>query len=433
MKKFSFIKLIFLFPLLFAAQDKLTLEKAIEIALKNNYSITIAKNESAIAKNNVTRGNAGFLPDVTINSAMSFSSNDTKQEFNNGGSVNKKGAQSQSTSTGVALNWILFDGMKMFATYNKLKDLNGMGEANAKMQIENTLVQVIEIYYDVVRQKQLILAADSTLAIYNERVKISETKWKIGKSAKTDLLQAQVDRNAQRSVKLKLNANLSVLKIKLNQLLIQKSETEFDVEDEIKINETLALDEMKNKAVSQNTSLLYYKKNISMNEFTLKETRSFYYPKIGFVANYNFAKTTNQAGLLLFSRNLGWNTGITASWNIFSGFNHNRNTSNAKISVLDSKLMFDDKKTEIESSVQLYYKNYSAALELLKLEEETTQLAKENAQVSLERFRLGEATTLEIKEAQKSYEDAMARLVQARYDAKVAETELMKLKGELVK
>jgi outer membrane protein len=43
----------------------LTLKDAVEIALKNNYNIKLSQNNKTIAKNNVTLGNAGFLPVVT--------------------------------------------------------------------------------------------------------------------------------------------------------------------------------------------------------------------------------------------------------------------------------------------------------------------------------------------------------------------------------
>jgi len=53
--------------------------------------------------------------------------------------------------------------------------------------------------------------------------------------------------------------------------------------------------------------------------------------------------------------------------------------------------------------------------------------------VALERFRQGVSTTLEVKLAQQSLQDAFNRLIQARYNTKLAETELLRLKGELLK
>jgi outer membrane protein TolC len=67
------------------------------------------------------------------------------------------------------------------------------------------------------------------------------------------------------------------------------------------------------------------------------------------------------------------------------------------------------------------------------LEEENLDLARENAFVALERFRQGVSTTIEVKEAQQSLEDAYNRLINARYNIKLAETQLLRLNGDLIK
>jgi outer membrane protein TolC len=47
------------------AQELLTIEDAVKIALENNYAIKIAANELTIGKTNVSIGNAGMLPRAT--------------------------------------------------------------------------------------------------------------------------------------------------------------------------------------------------------------------------------------------------------------------------------------------------------------------------------------------------------------------------------
>ena len=100
---------------------------------------------------------------------------------------------------------------------------------------------------------------------------------------------------------------------------------------------------------------------------------------------------------------------------------------------MNSKLVLDQTKMVIESSLLIAYNNFKNSMDVLSLEEENFKLAKENVDVALERFRLGNSNTIELKVAQKSFDDAQTRLVNARYDAKVSETELMRLNGMLVK
>src|ERR1035437_5812693 len=428
-----FVFFSFVFPLNSFAQQALTLDQAISITLKNNFSILIAKSQSDINSNDVSLGNAGMLPQVSFNASGSAASNTTQQHYSSGLDVNKTGVGSNNINSSVALTWTLFDGMKMFATYDKLKELKAMGELNLKIQIENNIAQVIRAYYDVVRQKQLIRATSQLISIYEEREKISQTKFNVGSGSKLEVMQAKVDRNEQESKLLKLQTSLFNAKAALNQLLARNSESDFDAGDSITLAYNPKYEDLKTSAEKQNNGLLFSEKNIKVSDYSLKAIRAQRFPVIGVNANYVFSRSENQAGFVLLNQNLGFNTGFSATWNLFNGFETNRQVKDAQIQMMVSKMQYDMTKTQLENSLATAYRNFEQAKEALKLEEDNSVIAKENVDVALESFRIGKTSTLELKDVQKSFEDAQTRLVNARYDAKSAETELMRLNGMLVK
>jgi outer membrane protein len=122
------------------SQETLSLEEAIKIALSNNYSINIARNESEIAKNNVSLGNAGALPSLDVSGSYIKSSNDTKQEYFDGRTINRNGAKSTNITAGVNLNWTIFDGLRMYANLDMFKELNRIGEDNFREKVETNLI-----------------------------------------------------------------------------------------------------------------------------------------------------------------------------------------------------------------------------------------------------------------------------------------------------
>ncbi len=433
LKRLFILLLFFCFTLQLHAQERLSLADAVAIALKNNYSILISKNETEIDANNNTAGNAGMLPSLNINAAGTKSANDTKQSYSSGLEVNRKNVSSGNLSAGAALNWTIFDGFKMFATQNKLRELQSKGELNLKIEIENTIAQVISSYFDIVRYKDLLKADQNAIDIFEERVKISDTKFNIGSSSKLDLLQAKVDMNAEHSAQLKDKTSLGKAKINLNQLLARALDTDFDVSDSIVITYQPKLDELRKTVFNQNSTLLSAQKDLSVSSYTIKEIESQRYPKIGLGASYNYSRINNEVGLILLNQNAGLNYGFTFSWNIFNGFNTNSQIKNAKLDYQNYALRLSDVKSKVESQLLQSFKNFDDALELLKLEEDNLLLANENVTVGLERFRIGNSTPLELKEAQNSLDDATNRTLQARYNAKISETELMRLNGELVK
>ena len=70
---------------------------------------------------------------------------------------------------------------------------------------------------------------------------------------------------------------------------------------------------------------------------------------------------------------------------------------------------------------------------ILALELQNLADAKELQSISLERYRIGKAAMLETIETQNNLEEAQARYIQALFDMKMAETDLLRAEGSLVK
>ncbi|MES2140770.1 MAG: TolC family protein [Bacteroidota bacterium] len=416
-----------------AQGQKMTIENAIEIALKNNYDIVISKNLAKQTANNNTLGNAGMLPKIDLNASGSLANNATKQEFSNGLVVDKNGVQSKNITTGAYLTWTVFDGLKMFATHEKLQELERIGELNAKIQIENTIVKVITSYYTIAMQKQLIIGLKENMIVSEERLKIAQKKFDIGAISKADVLQAKVDLNALRSDLMRQNTLLYDAKANLNQLLIRPVEQDMDVNDSIPLMNQYKYEDLKNAIMTNNSDLMFAQKNIEISKYMIKEGKSIAYPKLNLNANYIFSRSQNQAGFSLLNQNLGLNLGFTASWTIFNGFNTSNNVKNLQLNLENSTYEFENLKTITQLNLMKAFKKNQDDIAILKLEEENQLLAKENLEIALERFRLGASTSIELKVAQESYEGSIKRLSDSRFNAKISETQLLKLSGGIVK
>ena len=135
----------------------------------------------------------------------------------------------------------------------------------------------------------------------------------------------------------------------------------------------------------------------------------------------------------LLNRNNGFNYGIGVTIPIFNGFNVRRQIQQAQLDIDYLNISYKNQKSQIDLGITNAFKDYELQKKTLALEEENILLAKENVFIALERLRLGISTYLELRETQKSLELAYDRLIAARYNTKLAETELLRLKGDLVK
>ncbi|MFN8287556.1 MAG: TolC family protein [Chitinophagales bacterium] len=412
------------------AQGVLTPEQAVELALKNNYDILLAKNEAEIAARNNTVGNAGMLPRVDAYVTDNYVLNNLNQKLTTGTEIKKNNASGNTVGASVALNWTLFDGLRMFATKGRLNKLEEIGELQYKDQLQTAVADVLNSYYGIVGAKQQLVAIQEAISISEERVKLADMKFQVGTAGKTDLLQAKVDLNAQKSNAINQRKVITQRKAALNALLARAAETDFDVLDTIPVNPDLGLSaDLDNK----NFQLQAAMKNVDVAKYQKKEAFSFLLPDLTGTVGYGYSRAQNSAGFSLFNQAYGLNAGFTLHIPLFNGLNTLREVKIASINILNSQFNLERARFQVKLSYYSALRDYQDAKELLALEQENIQLADENQKIALERFRLGQSTSIELREAQISYVDARTRLVNARYGAKVAENELLRLQGELVK
>ena len=419
------------------AQKLLTIDEAIAIALKSNHSITLAKYDSTSAAIDNSFKQGAFYPRLNANTSIVFNNNDQKQKFNDGTERERNGVKANNFNAGIALNWVLFDGLRMFATKDKVEEFVKLGELNIKNQVVTTVADVVTTYYSIVRQKQMLKAIEEQIDISQIRVDLTQRKLDIGVGAKPDVLQSKVDLNAVKAIQLEQISLIAQLKSALSRLMNEPPGNLFDVTDSIPINMNINVEDIRRDIENVNPSILVAKKNIDIASLTVKELKADRLPIVSFNSNYNFNRLDNKEVVNpftpLFSQNKGFNYGFSASIPILNNLNTKRLIKQAQLGVQTQELLYDNEKFITYHAINRAYKDYEQQKKLLALEEENILLARENVQIVLETYRLNAATIVQLREAQISLAEAYQRLIATRFSAKVSEIELLSLKGELVK
>lgn len=415
------------------AQDVLTVEDAIKSGLEKNYAVIIAKNEKEIAQVQNNLGAAGMSPTVSLNANYNLANLNSYQEFSNGTVQDRSGAQSNNTGASLNFSWMVFDGLRMFAIKKRLNQTEQLSALQLKQQMENTVYNIILAYYDVVRINRLITASQQNLSIYEEREKIAKLKLDIGSDSKVDLLLTQSDQNKAKSDVLKLQQQLLAAKVNLNNLLARPVDVDFKTNDTITLNYEPAYDELKKSLIKNNSAILVSLQNELIAEQSIKEARSNILPQLQLNASYNLTQSKSQAGFVFLSRQNGLNAGISAGWLLFNGGRNSKLIKEREIRLLNQKNFTEMYKLQVDALAYINYQNYLTNKKILQLETDNLKSSQEVLNVSMERYKIGKANLLETKETQKNFEDAQVRYINAQYDSKKSETELLRANGGLVK
>jgi outer membrane protein TolC len=432
MKNSIYILLLFIsVPFFTFAQSLLTLEDAIAITLENNFDIRIAKNDLQIDQENVSIGNAGMLPRVNGTITNNNTVLNIDQTFANGNEVEIDGAKNLNLNFGVGLEWTIFDGFRMFARHNQLKELQKLGETELKFNVLTRVSEVYDTYYILVNQQHLIRSLDSIITVSEFRLKTAQTRFTIGKASKLEVLNAEVDYNADVSAKIRLNEQYAISKIALNQLLVRPSETNFTVSDVIMIDASLKLTDLLTLAQEQNPELQMQYINKKIQEYELKQVKAARLPSLSLSTGYNLIRSETPFGFVTQSTGRNFNYGFTASMNIFDGFNQNRNERTSKIQLENTQLLIDRQKQTVTAQISSIYQSYLSNLALLEMEQKNEKIARQNLEITLDKFKIGTISPVEFRTAQVNYANAVIRLTNAELLAKQTEISLKEIAGSL--
>ncbi len=251
------------------------------------------------------------------------------------------------------------------------------------------------------------------------------------------MLQSKVDLNAQKALKLEQQTLIEQLKEQLNQAMNVNKGINFEVSDSIPINTTIGLGDIQSDIEKNNPGLLIAQKNVDISRLTLKERKADQLPIVSFNSAYNYSRTDNKKVINpfspLFNQSNGLNYGLTANIPIFNRFNTKRLIRQAELDIRYQQLVFENQRSLVNLDIITAFKNYELQKKALALEEENILLARENVDIVFQTYKLSAATLVQLREAQNSLEAANNRLIAARYATKLAETELLRLKGTLGK
>lgn len=433
-KRFILPVILLLLPSLLAAQTVIDLKEVIRIGLENNYDLKISRNEQQISDNNVTPGNAGFLPTIGLNSGYNFRSNNIDQFPADGSeTVSTRSSVTQTVDAGVNLNWTIFEGFKVQTNYKRLQELKSVGELNTQLAVENFIANITAEYYNYVQQALRMQNLKQALSLSRERLRIVEARYQIGSLSRLDLQQARVDFNADSSQLIQQYEVLHSSRIRLNEMMgVDNVEQHFLAADTtISFDPTLSKSELYNNMLKVNTSLLLAEKNKVLSELDLKMAQSQNYPYLRLNGEYGFTHFDYNTGGVDKQRNWGPTVGVTLGFTIFDGFNRSREQKNARLRINNRELQLERQKLMLQSDFANMWLAYQNNIELTNLEKESLENAQINYEIAMDRYKLGDLSGILLREAQVSLLQAEQRLLTAQYRTKLYEISLLQISGRI--
>ena len=421
-------------PSLTAQQrDTLSLQAAVQQAVENNYSIQVARTNEQISDNSLNIGNAGLLPSVSLSSSGSLQRQDTRQEFEQPlGEQTINGAQSSNLDASVNLQYTLFDGLGNTYNYRQLKTEKNLTEAQARQTIEQTLLRVVQQYYQVARLRAEAEIAKEAVTLSQQRLSRVETGVQFGNKSRVDLTNAQVDLDTDSTTLIEAKTQYRNARRTLNVLLGQAPNAPVTVEEQVSFQQDLERQALLEQAQERNSSLQAADYEVKNARLQKKIANASYFPEVNLTSSYTYSQSASDAGFLNEQRSSGIRSGLELNMPLFSGFQNDIRAENAELRLQNQKNRKAETELNVRRDLTNAYATYEQNLRALRLEKRSVDNARLNLRRTRESYQVGQATATQLREAQVNFTRAKTRLTNARYDAKLAEVELYQLAGLLL-
>ena len=413
--------------------ETMTLQKAIGTAMVNNYGLKIAKNTLEQAENNNFIGNAGLLPSLSINGGAEYSNSDTENETTTAGIIKADGVTSSGYNGSARIDYTLFDGFGNQYNYKKLQQTNEHQKILFQQQMENTMLSVVQNYYAVCSAQQNLKLAKESMYISKERYQKAVDRKAYGQTNSLEVLNAEVDMNSDSTQILNAEQNYLMAVKDLNVVLGLPVDSEYNVDQNLEFNQTFSEKQVINAAVSNNSTIQSQKKSEAITELDLKITRASKYPTLSAYGQYAYSKTDYSNSTNIYNQNDGVSAGLSLSFNVFNGRQQRTREKNARLTLLSEQERTRQVQAQLERDASNAYTDYAYKIRIVELQERSLEQAELNFEQTKEMFKLGNATSIEFRTAQENMLNVANNYNDANFNAKIAEFNLLRITGELIK
>lgn len=414
------------------AQSELSLQDMINTALEQNYQIQIFANNKLAAQNSNTVGNAGMLPDVDLTGEYRLSLNNTEQKYFTGDGQSADNAKSTALTGNVGVNWVVFDGLAMFARKSQLEHLEKLSDQDLRFYIEQTAYDIAYNYYRLAQEQKLLRLYRTSIEVSQSRLDFETQSFDVGLATALDVQQALVDRNTDSSMVLEQRALIREIEIELNRVINRDLVAPIQLADSIQLKGGFDLVNLMETSRSNNAELNRQQLTELASISNYKVAQGDLYPVVELFGNYGYNKQANEVGFLETSRQFGPNAGVRIRFNLFQGGQYNIRAKNLKLESESEGLRTDDLKQEVEGSVRVAYLRWSSRLEQVQLEMQSVEAAQKALDIAWKQFEIGTLTNVDFRVIQLNAVNAQSRLLTAQFAAKTRELELNRLSGTLM-
>jgi len=431
--------IVFLIGAPLLAQEPMSLQEAVQLALRGNHAITAASESAQAAAARVDQARGARLPKLNYSESFARSDNPvfvfgsllTQHQFGESnfavGPLNRpdflNNFQSQLT-----VDQTLYDGGQARRAV-KSADLGRQltGEEARRVEME-TIASVARAYYGAVLAAESLKTAEQAVRSAEADLRRAETVRNAGMSTDVDVLSIRVHLAGVTEQRIRRAADLDVARATLNDALGLALDAPHSLTTALApaAIPDLGLDGLERDATEQRPEMRQARLSASLAQTQSENARSSLLPEVGFRAVF-------EADREQFIRRGGanWLTAVTLRWNLFNGLTDKARIAEA--SHLVSRATADAERTDsaVRLQVRRVFADLRAAEQRIEVAKASVAEAEESLRITQNRYEAGMSNVTDLLRTETAVLESRTRYLAAVHDQRVAATILEFAAGKL--
>ena len=418
-----------------SSTESLTLDQAIELALRDNHAIKIAEYGVARAEEDISAAKTSRLPSLHVHTL--FSTNLAKNDL-------RLPNPAANQFPGLGPFFLLTDERKLatvFATtaveplsqqYRiglniKLERLSHeLAQAKLRQQQNETIDQVKKTYYAILQTKSALSSVEQTVKSYQELDKVTGDYVVQQVVLKADHLVVQTKLARAQYDQLELSSRLATQKEQLNSLIGREVDREFDVTDApafISIATNLAT--ARKTALEQRPELEQARLSVEQAKLVRRIKKSEYIPDV----SAGFAYLTPRNFPSVVPKEFA-NVGVTITWEFFDWGRKRHQLAEIDNTIEQARNGLKETEDQVLVDVGDKLRKLQLTGQALRVAKLAEDSAKENLRVSTGQYRYQAVLLSDVLKSQTSLAEATSEYQRALSTFWTAKAEFEKALGE---
>ena len=408
------------FSLSLSAQETLTLSRALETALSNNYGIILSRADLEVAEINNNWGNAGRYPTIGFDASDNLSRELLDRTTSN------------RLSAGIGMNWTLFDGFRVDLTKTRLENLEELTSGRLAVTLENTVEDIILGYYFVLLQQEQLKVLQTVMDLSVDRYQYELQHKALGGSVTYDVLQAQ---NVYLTDKANYMSQEVILRNSvrnLNFMMGIEPEKTWSFEEAFQADTTrYVLADLLDKMKADNQTLKNQYTNLMLQQNETALRKADYSPSISLGAGIDYSNNWSRTGGndAITSQGLSPYGNVRLSFDIYNAGVRRRAVEIARINEEVAQVEIEQMEHALTNELLNLYDYYEVRIALLNVANENLEAAELNMTISEDKYRSGVINSFNYRDVQLLYLNAAFRRLQAVYNLVEYRTQLSRITG----